>query len=131
MSAVDIGCSESEAENFLNMYFARFPRFRAWMKSQIRFCRDHGYVRTLTGRYRRIPEIRSTEFWKSSHAERQALNSPVQGTAMDILKKVMLNIDASGLCEAHGAYMTLQVHAQLRGSASGALSNADADEATS
>lgn len=75
MSAVDIGCSESGAENFLNMYWARFPRFRAWMKSQIRFCRDHGYVRTLTGRYRRIPEIRSSEFWKQSHAERQTLNS--------------------------------------------------------
>lgn len=111
--AADIGCSETEAEKFLKMYFGKFPRFAAFMQKLIRECRDHGFVRTITGRYRHIPEIRSSDFWKRAHAERGALNSPIQGSARDIIVKSMLNIRSSGVLQEYDSRMLLQVHDEL------------------
>lgn len=111
--ARDLGISVEQATEWLKKYFAKFSRFNAWMKKQIRECRDRGYVRTLSGRYRRIPEIRSDNWIKRSHAERQALNSPIQGGARDILVRAMLNIYHSNVLEEYGANMVLTVHDEL------------------
>ncbi len=111
--ARDLKIEEEEAEDLFRVFFAGFPRLEKYMKQQIATCRKTGHVRTLLGRYRRIPDIRSQEFWKRSHAERQCLNSPIQGSALDIMKKAMLNIVASGILEEHHAHMILTVHDEL------------------
>ena len=115
--ARDLNISKQEAERFLKMYFNRFPKFAAWMRKQIRKAREEGFVRTMTGRYRRLPELRlantKDNWWKISTAERQALNSPVQGSAWEIMKQSMINMSRSGLCEQHDARMFLTVHDEL------------------
>jgi DNA polymerase I len=111
--ASDIGCSETAATNFMNMYFGRFRKFYAFMQRQKRDCREKGYVRTITGRYRRIPEIRSSDFWKMSHAERQSLNAPVQGSAADIVQKAMQTLADSRVLSDHGCHLLLQVHDEV------------------
>ena len=65
---------KGETQNFMTLYFGRFRRFYGFMQKQKRDCREQGYVRTITGRYRRIAEIRSTDFWKMSHAQRQSVS---------------------------------------------------------
>ena len=70
-------------------------------------------MRSITGRYRRIPEINSRDIWKSSHAERQSLNSPIQGSAFDIMMISQLNIERSGICEEYDGHMILSVHDEI------------------
>jgi DNA polymerase-1 len=120
--ARDLGISEEEAHKFLKMYFRRFPKFDRWMKRQIEKAREDGFVRTMTGRYRRLPEInlpmrtkadREKNWFKVTTAERQALNSPVQGSAWDIMKQSLLNVPQSGILKEHGADMVLTVHDEL------------------
>jgi DNA polymerase-1 len=115
--ARDLKISEIEAKKFLKMYFRRFPVFYAWMRKTIRKGRENGFVRTLAGRYRRLPDLRlpNTDgfFWRRSTAERQALNSPVQGSAWEIMKQTMLNVQSSGILKTHGAKMFHTVHDEL------------------
>lgn len=118
----DLRISEEEAQNFLKQYFRRFPKFDRWMKRQIEKAHENGFIRTMTGRYRRLPNLnlplktraqRKENWWRVAEAERQALNSPVQGSAWDIMKQAMLNMASSGLCEKYGASMFLTVHDEL------------------
>lgn len=115
--ARDLGISEKEAVKFLKQYFLRFPVFYAWMRKTIREGRHHGFVRTITGRYRRLPDLRlpniKDNWWRVSTAERQALNSPVQGSAYEIMKQAMLNLPTSGVLKEHGVKMFLTVHDEL------------------
>jgi DNA polymerase-1 len=115
--ARDLKITEQKAKRFLQMYFNRFPKFDRWMKRQIKKAKEHGFVRTMTGRYRRLPNIRlphtQDNWWRIAEAERQALNSPVQGSAYEIMKQSMLNITSSGVCEEHDAKMFLTVHDEL------------------
>jgi DNA polymerase I-like protein with 3'-5' exonuclease and polymerase domains len=111
--ASDLGITEPEAEAFLSMYFGRFPRFRAWMKKTTRDCRDVGFVRTIHGRYRNIPAIRSSNKWEAMRAERQALNSRIQGSAFEVIQKAQLNIEDSGIEKEYGCHVILSVHDEL------------------
>lgn len=115
--ARDLSITEKEAEGFLKQYFLRFPVFYAWMRKQIRKARRTGFVRTITGRYRRLPDLRlpntRDNWWRISSAERMALNSPVQGSAYEIMKQSMLNMASSGVLEKFGASMFLTVHDEL------------------
>lgn len=111
--AQDLKITEEEAQNLFNIFFDGFPVLKTYMDRQIQNCRRDGYVRTMLGRYRRIPDIYSQKFWHRSHAERQALNSPIQGSALDMMKKAMLNIDASGVLEKHQAHLLMTVHDEL------------------
>lgn len=115
--ARDLGITEKEADHFLKQYFLRFPVFYAWMRKTIRNARRHGFVRTITGRYRRLPDLRlpntKDNWWRVSTAERQSLNSPVQGSAYEIMKQTMLNVPTSGILKEHGAKMFLTVHDEL------------------
>jgi DNA polymerase-1 len=115
--ARDLNISEAKAEKFLKMYFRRFPRFAAWMQKQIREGRHNGFVRTIAGRYRRLPDLqlpRTKDNWyRITHAERQALNFPMQGGAWEIMKQSLLNMRQSGILEKYDASMFLTVHDEL------------------
>lgn len=115
--ARDLKITEPEAKKFLRMYFGRFPVFYAWMKATIRKGRQKGFVRSLAGRYRRLPDLQLPDagdnFWKRAQAERQALNFPCQGGAWEIMKQTMLNVRSSGILKKHGAKMFHTIHDEL------------------
>lgn len=111
--AEDLGISKSKAEAFFKMYFKKFPDFEAYIDKHIAKCRRNGYVRTLGGRYRRLPDIRSREWYRAARAERQTVNSTVQGSAAEIVCTAMQKVDDAGICEEHGAHMLLSVHDEL------------------
>jgi len=108
-----LGTDYAEAKRFIEQYFERLPRVRQYLDTQIAAAREHGYVETITGRRRYIPEIRSRNYNMRQFGERAATNAPVQGSAADIIKKAMIDIHAD-FGESHGgARMLLQVHDEL------------------
>jgi len=121
-----LGVSNAEAKGFIDRYFERFPGVRAYLDLQVDLAREKGYVETLTGRRRYIPEIRSRNFNIRAFGERAATNAPIQGTAADLIKIAMIEIQAALTAERAGARMLLQVHDELlfeapRGEAEGTL----------
>ena len=111
-----LGCSRAEAKALIDGYFAAFPQVISFIEKQKQFAREHGYVETLFGRRRYLPDIRSNNATVRSFAERNAVNSPIQGTAADIIKMAMVAI-AKRLQETGGAEkrpeMILQIHDEL------------------
>ena len=107
------GLTPDEGKAFIETYFGKYPGIRRYIDSTKEQVRDTGYVQTLTGRRRYIPEIRSPNFHVRSSGERMAINMPIQGTAADILKIAMVRLqgrlDAAGL----RAMMVIQVHDEL------------------
>jgi DNA polymerase I len=110
--AQKLGTSVAEAKGFIEQYFLRFPGVRRYLDEQIEKARDCGFVETLSGRRRYIPELKSRNFNIRQFGERAATNAPVQGTAADIIKIAMIRIDGE-LRESGGARMLLQVHDEL------------------
>jgi DNA polymerase-1 len=108
-----LGTSVGEARQFIEQYFQRFPGVRRYLDEQIAHAREHGYVETLSGRRRYIPEIRSDNFSVRQFGERAATNAPVQGTAADIIKTAMIEIHRELARRRSGARMLLQVHDEL------------------
>ncbi len=111
--AQDIGVSRREAKDYIEHYLSEYSGVREYMKRIVDFARENCFVRTLYGRVRPIPEIRSTNFNIRSGAERIALNTPVQGTAADIIKLAMLRVDEALRREGMRARLLLQVHDEL------------------
>lgn len=111
--ARNIGITRAEAKTYIDGYFARYPGVRQYMDNTIAQAREQGYVTTLLGRRRYIPDIASRNFNLRSNAERMAINTPIQGTAADIIKRAMLAIDAALQQGAVNARMLLQVHDEL------------------
>ena len=93
-----LGVDENEAALFVDAFKARFPGVRAYLKTTVDECRRLGYVTTISGRKRYLPNIRSSNSAARAHAERQAVNTTVQGSAADLVKLAMANIDHR-LCE--------------------------------
>ncbi|MCA8921521.1 MAG: DNA polymerase I [Planctomycetes bacterium] len=111
--ARDTALSLEEARAFIENYFARFPGIKGYLEAQVQFARKFGYVETLLGRRRPLPDIRATRRLARSNAERMAINTPIQGSAADIIKIAMVRIDRR-LAEADlDAHMLLQVHDEL------------------
>jgi DNA polymerase-1 len=108
-----LGISNAEAKEFIDRYFERFPGVRRYLDEQIEIARERGYVETLTGRRRYIPEITSKNFNIRSFGERAATNAPIQGTAADLIKIAMIDIDRELRSTDSGARMLLQVHDEL------------------
>ncbi|HEU5210984.1 MAG TPA: DNA polymerase I [Longimicrobiales bacterium] len=106
-----LGTSVAEAKEFIENYFQRFPDVRRYLDTQVEKARDCGYVETLSGRRRYIPEIRSSNYNIRQFGERAATNAPVQGSAADIIKIAMIRIH-DALADS-GARMLLQVHDEL------------------
>ncbi len=109
--ARNIGTSRTDADAFINAYFAQYPKVRQWLDRTIETGREQGYVTTLLLRRRYLPELRSADGATRRAAERAAINMPVQGTAADVIKLAMVRLDAP--LRALGAQLLLQVHDEL------------------
>jgi len=108
-----LGISQDEAKQFIAQYFERFSGVRAWLDRTIATARERGYVETLFGRRRYLPELRDRNFSVRAFGERTATNSPLQGSAADLIKVAMIGIDRALTAEAMGTKMLLQVHDEL------------------
>ena len=111
--AKQIGSSRGEAQNYIDIYFHRYPGVKNYMETMRQKGRDQGYVETLRGRRLYLPEINSKNKMRQMAAERVAINAPMQGTAADIIKQAMLDVDAWLQSSALDAKMLLQVHDEL------------------
>jgi len=108
-----LGMSTAEAKEFIEQYFQRFPGVRRYLDEQMEKARQTGYVETLTGRRRYIPEINARNFNIRSFGERAATNAPIQGTAADLIKIAMIRIQNDLEARNDGTRMLLQVHDEL------------------
>lgn len=106
-------CSRSEAKQIIEDYFASFPSIRGFIDSTIASARENGYVETLFGRRRYISDIGSHNVTVRSLAERNAVNAPIQGTAADIIKFAMIEVDRRLREQGLAAKMVLQIHDEL------------------
>ena len=103
----------AEARAFIAAYFERFQGIRAYLDSMVDFAREHGYVQTIFGRRRYIPELRDRNFNVRAFGERTAANSPIQGSAADLIKIAMIRIDHALRADSLRTKMLLQVHDEL------------------
>ena len=103
----------AEAKEFITRYFERFSGIRRYLDSMVEFAREHGYVQTIFGRRRYIPELRDRSFNIRAFGERTATNSPIQGSAADLIKIAMIRIDHRLRTESFESRMLLQVHDEL------------------
>jgi len=103
----------SDAKEFIRLYFERFHGIREYLDSMVEFARTHGYVQTIFNRRRYIPELREKNFSIRAFGERTAANSPIQGSAADLIKIAMIRIDAAFAKENFDGKMLLQVHDEL------------------
>jgi DNA polymerase-1 len=111
--ARDSGLSQQEADQFIKLYWSRYPAVRQFMDRTLQEGREHGYVSTLLGRRRYMPELRSRNGGIRQAAERMAINAPVQGTAADIIKIAMNRLDREMKERKLKSKMLLQVHDEL------------------
>ncbi len=108
-----LGITQDEAKAFIEAYFARFPGVRGYLDRMVQQARETGYVETLSGRRRYIPEIKDKSFNIRSFGERIATNSPLQGSAADLIKRGMILLHDALAAERLQARILLQVHDEL------------------
>ena len=117
-----LSISRKEAQEYIDGYFRTYPGVKEYLDGSVAFAKEHGYARTYFGRRRPIPELRSSNFMQRSFGERAAMNSPIQGTAADVMKIAMnsVNMKLSGLdkdgnfCgKCYKSRIVLQVHDEL------------------
>jgi DNA polymerase-1 len=111
--ARDTGLSVPEARQFIEKYFQSFPKVRGWIDATLEKARTEGYVETLLGRKRRFPELASGDSRMRSFAENAAVNTPVQGSAADVIKKAMIVLEEKLEKSKLAGRMLLQVHDEL------------------
>ena len=111
--AQDIGVSNAEAKAYMERYFEKYSGVHAYMTDIVEQAKRDGFVSTLMGRRRWLPELRSSNFNTRSFGERVALNMPIQGTAADIIKLAMIQVDRRLRAEGLAARLVLQVHDEL------------------
>jgi DNA polymerase-1 len=111
--AKDLGIARREAETFIGAYFERYPSVRRFIDETLVRAREAGCVRTLLGRLRRLPDITSRNPQARAEAERQAVNAVVQGSAADLIKKAMLDLDAGLTRHGLRSRLILQIHDEL------------------
>jgi DNA polymerase-1 len=111
--AKDIGVSQSVAQDFIHAYFSGYPSVRGYIDRTLAEARETGVVRTITGRRRLVPELRSANGMIRAAAERETVNMPIQGTAADILKKAMIDVQAALAARGGRSRMILTVHDEL------------------
>ncbi len=111
--AQQLGIERSLAQNYINLYFERYPRIREYMEKTRSLAHAQGYVETVKKRKIYLPEINATNLQRQRAAERAAINAPLQGTAAEIIKLAMINID-NWLAQTHSdTKMIMQVHDEL------------------
>lgn len=111
--AENLHISRTEAKEIIDAYFKRYPGIKLYMDNNIAYARANGYVETLMGRKRYLPDITSGNATVRGFAERNAINAPIQGSAADIIKKAMIDIHAALENNALQTKMILQVHDEL------------------
>lgn len=115
----DFGLSENidipiaAAKDYIEKYFENYPSIKAYLDSQVDFAKEHGYVKTLLGRIREIPQIHSKNFHMRSFAQRTAMNTPIQGSAADIIKIAMIQVWRKLKERKLESKIILQVHDEL------------------
>ena len=120
--AKNIGVSRYEAKDFIERYFKRYPGVKAYMDGAVKKGHEQGYVTTLMGRRRYLPELQSANYNLRAFGERCAMNSPIQGTAADIIKLAMIKVFDALRDGGYRARLIMQVHDEL-------IIEAPADEA--
>ncbi len=108
-----LGISRDEAKAHIDAYFDQFHQVKEYMSSVVTEARNQGYTETLFGRRRYLPELKSDNFRIRQMGERMALNAPVQGTAADIIKKAMIDLDAALRSDRMATTLLLQIHDEL------------------
>lgn len=111
--ADDIGVTRYEAKEYIENYLGNYSGVRKYRKQVVQDAREKGYTQTLYGRRRYIPELTATNFNVRQSAERMALNTPIQGTAADLIKLAMIRVDAALRAQYPSAQLLLQVHDEL------------------
>ncbi|MCM77711.1 DNA polymerase I, partial [Listeria monocytogenes] len=109
----NLGITRKEAKDFIDRYFVSYPAVKEYMQDIVRFAKEKGYVETILHRRRYIPEIVSRNFNVRGFAERTAMNTPIQGSAADIIKKAMILMSERLVSEKLKAKLLLQVHDEL------------------
>ncbi|MEN3252304.1 DNA polymerase I [Fructilactobacillus sanfranciscensis] len=111
--AHNTGISNGDAKRFIDKYFNEYPGVKQYMEDSVKFAKEHGYVETISNRRRYIPEIQSKRFQQRQFAERIAMNSPIQGSAADIIKAAMIKMQSVLKEKGLQAKMLLQIHDEL------------------
>jgi DNA polymerase-1 len=111
--ADNLGISRTEAKEIIDNYKKQFSGIQRYMDDTVNFAREHGYVQTLVGRKRWLRDINSSNFTVRGFAERNAINSPIQGTAADMIKLAMVKIHQVFKEKKFRSKMILQVHDEL------------------
>jgi DNA polymerase-1 len=109
----DLNISAEQAQDFIDAYFLRYPKVKTFCEAQIEKARKDGFVTTILGRHRYLPQINSSNNSLRQFAERQAINAPVQGSAADLIKLAMINIQEALDKKELKSRLTLQVHDEL------------------
>ena len=109
----DLGISRKEAEEYINAYFARYPKIKTFIEDTIKNGTKNGYVSTLWNRRRNMPELQSSNFMQRAAGERAAMNMPIQGTAADIIKLAMIKVHRALQEGGYRSRLILQVHDEL------------------
>jgi DNA polymerase-1 len=108
-----LSISRAEAKEYIERYFQTYPDVKRYLDEQVSFAHKNGYVTTLFGRRRPVPDINAQNFMRRSFSERVAMNSPIQGTAADIMKKAMNDVDIALKDRGLKARIVVQVHDEL------------------
>lgn len=109
----DLGISVYEARRYMQNYFATYPGVKRFMDDCVAFAKENGYVKTLYGRKRYIPELQASVYATRAFGERVAMNMPLQGTASDIIKAAMIEVDKKLAEGGYKAKLIMQVHDEL------------------
>src|SRR5262249_20769187 len=111
--AAQLGIALAAASDYIKRYFERLPGIRVFMDETVRRARETGYVTTMYGRRRYVPEINSGPGGARAQAERIAINTPIQGSAADLIKIAMIRVDAEFKRQQLDSRLLLQVHDEL------------------
>ena len=111
--AEQTGLSRTEAKQMIDSYYENYPKLKIFMTEQVEKARKNGFVETILGRKRHLKDINSNNFVVRGHAERNAVNAPIQGSAADVIKVAMINIDRALSEGGFKTKMLLQVHDEL------------------
>lgn len=108
-----LSISRSEAKEYIERYFTAYPDVKKYLDGEVAFAHEHGYVKTIFGRRRPVPDINASNFMRRSFSERVAMNSPIQGSAADIMKKAMNEVNRALRAGGYESRIVLQVHDEL------------------
>lgn len=109
----DLSITRKEAQDYIQKYFETYPKIKEFLDGCVKDAKEKGYVTTMFGRRRQVPELKSSNFMQRSFGERVAMNAPIQGTAADIIKIAMVHVDRRLKEEGLRSRLLLQVHDEL------------------